>query len=82
MAGLVGHISQEDREWLERNEGRCGPLGYKTVDDDYEGMYNHDEETETFECTACDIEFYLVEEKIKGKRISCPVCKKILKNKG
>ncbi len=79
MAGLLGHISQEDREWLERNEGSCGPLGHKTVDDDYDGMYNNNEETESFECIKCDIEFCLSEEKIKGKCIICPVCKSILK---
>jgi DNA-directed RNA polymerase subunit RPC12/RpoP len=75
MAGLLGHISQEDREWLERNKGRCGPLGHKTVDDDYDGMYKDNEFMKSFYCDKCELDFELPEEKVKDKSIVCPICK-------
>ena len=60
----------------------AGPLGHKTVDDDYDGMYKDTEYTVSFKCIKCEIEFELPEEKVKGKQVRCPLCKRIIKNKG
>lgn len=76
MARLLGHISREELEWLEREtNGRCGPLGHKTVDDDYDGMYNDNEIMKSFYCKECEVDFELPEDKVKDKQIVYPICK-------
>jgi uncharacterized paraquat-inducible protein A len=56
-------------------------LGIKHFFDDEFYIYKNLEE-DLFSCKDCDIEFGLESEKIKGKTIVCPVCKKQLKRWG
>lgn len=49
-------------------------------DDDWENadVATHYPE-DLFQCRACEIEFGLESEKIIGKKVFCPICKKELK---
>jgi len=50
-----------------------------TSDEDWGNYKGNIPEEDLFFCKKCDLDFSLESDKISGKKIHCPVCKKEIK---
>lgn len=54
-------------------------MAHLHTDDDWANAKLSRDIVDLFECKKCKIEFSLDSDKIEGKKIYCPLCKKSLK---
>ncbi|RLF86926.1 hypothetical protein DRN34_02725 [Thermococci archaeon] len=56
-----------------------GLLGHHRDDDWSNADLSHKEDEDLFHCKKCNVEFALASDRIKGKKIVCPICRRPLK---